>query len=99
MKDVNTEIENILNESPLVNKSKPKKIKKLKGSQKKKIIIMVVLVIVVVGGFILIQNITSNEKPTTETVSNTDLINSIKQQIINKGYAEVGDLTLAPYIP
>ena len=113
-KDTNTEIENILNESPIENvpKSKPQlktydSKKKLKRPKKKTIIIIGVALVIIIGGFMLFSNgdgDSSNTETTsnTETNSNINFIDSIKQQIIEKGYAEIGEgnskMILAPYI-
>ena len=107
-KDPTTEIENILNESPIENipKSKsqlktysPKK--KLKFPKKKTLIIIGVILGVLIIGFMFISN--NEETPEdTEIIEETSLVDSIKQQIIEKGYAEVGEgdskMILAPYI-
>ena len=105
MKDINNEIEDILNESPLVDTSKPNKIKgikkKMKRPKKKTMIIIGVIFIIAFGGFLLISTFGSDAN--IETISNADFISSIKQQIIEKGYAEIGEgdskITLSPYLP
>ncbi len=104
MKEINTEIEDILSESPLEDNSRPKKIrttqKKFKLPKKKTILILGGIILVIISITILFSLL--NSTPITEQISNTEVINSIKQQIINKGYAEIGEgnskMILAPYI-
>ncbi len=113
-KDPTTEIEDILNESPIedIPKSKPQLKtydlkKKLKRPKKKTIIIIGVILVILIGGFALVSN-GGDDSNNTETTSNTEttnnisLVDSIKQQIIEKGYAEIGEgnskMILAPYI-
>ena len=101
------EIENILNEIPLMEDPKSKQQLKTKGPKKKlrlpkkkTIIIIGVILVILIGGFVLVSN--GDDTSNTETTSNTNLIDLIKQQIIEKGYAEIGEgdskMTLAPYI-
>jgi len=110
-KDIDKEIDNILSETPLEEpKSKPQlktKVsrKKLRIS-KKKIILTVAVILFIVGAyFILIQKPCEPcncDNETITTISNEDFINSLKQQIIDKGYAEINDgasiIKLSPYI-
>ncbi len=107
-KNPTTEIEDILNEIPIetVLKSKPQLKtddlkKKLKRPKKKTIIIIGVVLIIFIGGFVLVSN-GGDDSSNTEVVEETSLADSIKQQIIEKGYAEIGEgdskMILAPYI-
>ena len=108
-KNTNKEIENIISESPLDEpKSKPPLKTKIPGkksrSSKKKIILTIVTILFIIGtGFILIQKPCEPCNCDTETTKIiNDFVNSIKQQIINKGYAEIGEgasiIRLSPYI-
>ena len=114
-KDINTEIEDILRETPLVESSK----KKLKGNiktpsdktaprkkskiSKKKVIWIGAIVIVVIWGTImLIPDSVDCEYEITDITKNTAFVNSVREQILNKGYADIGEGDLAmrvsPYL-
>ena len=109
MKDMDKEIEDILKETPLENKSNSKANLKTKSPgkkrrfPKKKTILIIGVMIIVIGGFILLSNpcevcdICETCKECVQEIS----MENLKQQIINKGYAEIGKgtdiLKLSPY--
>ena len=106
-KEMDKEIANILNENPIINqtKSKPDLKTKISGFKlkfpKKKTILIIGVIIIVIGGFMLISNQCEVCNVCEECVQEISLEN-IKQQIIDKGYAEISDgesnLKLTPYI-
>ena len=107
MEDTDKEIENILNENPLESKSNSKSPLKTKSPgfklrlPKKKTILIIGVIIIVIGGFILLSNQCEVCNVCEECVQEISMEN-IKQQIIDKGYADITDgksnLKLAPYI-
>ena len=105
MENNDKEIERILNEAPPEPKLKPEKKviqtkSKFKIPKKKTIIIGVVILVIIFAGFIIIPGLGS-EECIVDTTTNKGMIDSIKQEIINNGYAELDDgtsvLKIAPY--
>ena len=105
--DINEDIEKMLKEDPIESNSKIQTYGKAKKSNilsklasKKKLIIGIgVVVLIILIGFILISS--TNECEVCNVCTQKISIETIKQQIITKGYAELNDgpniLRLSPY--
>ena len=103
---IDKEIGNMLAEAPLVPEPK-KEIKIKKKLNKKPIIYASLAIIIIIVGLMILP---SCEPPTCENQNctlevakiNQDFVDSIKHQIISRGYAEINDggniFKLAPYI-
>ena len=99
-KNTNKEIEDILNENPLIKPTQSNTIKsskkKFKLPKKKTMIVIGITTIIIVVLFMMVPNVC--QECTCDVPNNTEYVNSIKQQIIEKGYANVEEMTLSPYI-
>ena len=111
--DLDKEIENIINEEPLSIPNSQKKgkfkkggiIKKIKLPNKKIIIYFIITIAILISLFVILNSPCDCSNNLSECIQtqndNTEFISHIKQQIINKGYAEITDgssiLKVAPY--
>ena len=115
------DIEKILSEDPIIENNKPisKKFNKFKRFRnfkkpdlknlftKDRLIIGVVVILVLLGLFLITSHNECDECKVCEIYNDTqgNLFNDIRNQIINKGYAEISEgsdklnnLKLAPYL-
>jgi len=110
--ETNTEIENILNENPLIEDKKSNGASNIKGTikgkkklklSKKKVYLIVGVIIIILIGLAMLSSLSGNcEGTTTNTMSEVDFIKILRQQIIENGYAEMGEgdlkIKVSPYL-